>query len=277
MTWPDGTQIPADAEILARLAAYGRKETSRDNWATDWPVNGNGNGHQPASNSNGHQAQPAADDIADRILPGGCILDQPRTPEPVWGDEDEILWARGQSLIIAGPDGVGKTTLAGQSDPRAATGSAKDGVLGLPVRPGNRNVLVLLMDRPQQAMTALARLFTEDRPGSSRRAGCGSGAARRRKTSRGTRRCSPACARSRTPTRASSTRSKTPRCSSTDDETGSGWNRARQAAIESGTEIIELHHPRKGQEGNRKPAKLEDLYGSRWIPAGAGSVICAVG
>ena len=35
----------------------------------------------------------------------------------------------------------------------------------------------------------------------------------------------------------------------------------------------ELHHPRKGQEGNRKPSKLDDLYGSRWIPAGAGSVI----
>ena len=58
-----------------------------------------------------------------------------------------------------------------------------------------------------------------------------------------------------------------------DDETGAGWNQARQIAIEAGTELLELHHPRKAQEGNRKPRKLDDLYGSRWIPAGAGSVI----
>ena len=58
-----------------------------------------------------------------------------------------------------------------------------------------------------------------------------------------------------------------------DDETGSGWNRARQMAIEAGAELVELHHPRKAQADNRKPSKLEDLYGSRWITAGAGSVI----
>jgi hypothetical protein len=33
------------------------------------------------------------------------------------------------------------------------------------------------------------------------------------------------------------------------------------------------HHPRKAQSDNRKPSKLEDLYGSRWITAGAGSVV----
>lgn len=58
-----------------------------------------------------------------------------------------------------------------------------------------------------------------------------------------------------------------------EDETGAGWNQARQLAIESGVELVELHHPRKGQDGNRKPSKLDDLYGSRWISAGAGSVI----
>lgn len=48
-----------------------------------------------------------------------------------------------------------------------------------------------------------------------------------------------------------------------EDETGAGWNQARQYAIEAGTELVELHHPRKGQDGNRKPSKLDDLYGSR--------------
>jgi hypothetical protein len=58
-----------------------------------------------------------------------------------------------------------------------------------------------------------------------------------------------------------------------EDEVGGAWNRARQAAIQAGTQLLELHHPRKAQDGNRKPRALEDLYGSRWISAGAGSVI----
>jgi replicative DNA helicase len=58
-----------------------------------------------------------------------------------------------------------------------------------------------------------------------------------------------------------------------EDETGSGWNRARQLAIAGGAELIELHHPRKAQADNKRPSKLEDLYGSRWITSRAGSVI----
>ncbi len=46
-----------------------------------------------------------------------------------------------------------------------------------------------------------------------------------------------------------------------DDETGSGWNRARQMCIQAGVELVELHHPRKAQGDNKKPSKLEDLYG----------------
>src|SRR6266571_2736772 len=35
------------------------------------------------------------DAIDSRILPGGCILDEPETPPAVWGDGDAILWAEG--------------------------------------------------------------------------------------------------------------------------------------------------------------------------------------
>jgi replicative DNA helicase len=62
-----------------------------------------------------------------------------------------------------------------------------------------------------------------------------------------------------------------------DDETGAGWNRARQLAIVAGAELIELHAPRKAQADNRKPSKLDDMYGSRWLAQGAGSVICVWG
>jgi hypothetical protein len=58
-----------------------------------------------------------------------------------------------------------------------------------------------------------------------------------------------------------------------DDETGAGWNRARQVAIAAGAQVAELAHPRKPQADNKKPTKLEDVYGSRWITSGAGSVV----
>ena len=50
---------------------------------------------------------------------------------------------------------------------------------------------------------------------------------------------------------------------------------ARQEMIASGMEPVELHHQRKEQRGNAagKPKKLADVYGSRWITAGAGSVV----
>jgi replicative DNA helicase len=57
-----------------------------------------------------------------------------------------------------------------------------------------------------------------------------------------------------------------------DDEVGSTVNRAMQFVVADGREILGLHHPRKGQGGS-KPITLEDLYGSTWLAAGAGSVL----
>ena len=57
----------------------------------------------------------------------------------------------------------------------------------------------------------------------------------------------------------------------TDDETGSGVNTAVQHALVAGVEVVLLHHQRKAQDG-RKPTTIEDVFGSVWITAGAGSV-----
>ncbi len=35
-----------------------------------------------------------------------------------------------------------------------------------------------------------------------------------------------------------------------DDEVGAGYNRARQRVIESGVQMLELHHNRKAAQGN---------------------------
>jgi AAA domain len=58
----------------------------------------------------------------------------------------------------------------------------------------------------------------------------------------------------------------------TDDEVGSGFNRAMQTAIAEGIEVGGNHHQRKG-DGTRKPNRLEDVYGSTWITAGCGSIV----
>jgi hypothetical protein len=220
------------------------------------------------------QASPAdgePDTLAARLLPGGCILDVPAVPAAVWGDDDDILWAEGQSLIIAGPDGTGKTTLAGNLI-HARLGLGTGTVLGLPVKPGSRNILLLFMDRPQQAMAAFARLFTkDDRAILNTRSIVWRGPPPQ-DLARHTGMLAHLCMLADADTCVIDSL-KDAALKLSDDETGAGWNQARQIAIEAGTQLLELHHPRKAQEGNRKPRKLDDLYGSRWISAGAGSVI----
>ena len=57
-----------------------------------------------------------------------------------------------------------------------------------------------------------------------------------------------------------------------DDEVGACLNSAMQHAVAEGIEVAAAHHQRKGQAGSR-PRTLEDVYGSTWITAGAGSVV----
>jgi replicative DNA helicase len=225
------------------------------------------NGYRPASGVPGV----SEDAIDARILAGGCILDEPETPPALWGDGDAILWAEGESLIIAGPDGTGKTTLAGHLV-RARLGIGDENVLGMPVAPGKRNTLYLAMDRPRQARRSLRRLFTTaDRDVLDDKLRLWQGP--------------PPADLARWPTMLATLAEladadtivvdslKDAALKLSEDETGSGWNRARQLAIRAGAELIELHHPRKAQADNKRPSKLEDLYGSRWITSGAGSVI----
>jgi replicative DNA helicase len=57
------------------------------------------------------------------------------------------------------------------------------------------------------------------------------------------------------------------------DESGSGYNRARQLALAQGIQVVELHHQRKPADGNKRPRSINEVYGSIWLTAGAGSVI----
>jgi replicative DNA helicase len=59
----------------------------------------------------------------------------------------------------------------------------------------------------------------------------------------------------------------------TEDETGSALAQAFTVCSVAGVEVAWLLHPRKANADNRKPNKLEDVYGSRWITAATGSIL----
>jgi len=59
----------------------------------------------------------------------------------------------------------------------------------------------------------------------------------------------------------------------TKDEVGSWLNIAFQETIANDIQLVVLHHQRKQANGGVKPRALADVYGSRWLTAGMGSVL----
>ena len=101
-------------------------------------------------------------ETADLAVDGAqFILDQPGGIPALWGSGSRVLWAEGEALMIAGPQGVGKTTMAGMLV-RALLGIGDTDVLGLPVTDIGGRVLYLAMDRPRQIARSLGRQFDED-------------------------------------------------------------------------------------------------------------------
>lgn len=197
------------------------------------------------------------------------VLDDPAELDPVWGADDAVAWASGESLLIVGPTGVGKTTL--QNLLIAARCGIIDNVLGWPVKPADRPILLMAMDRPRQARRALRRLFGEQhRQTLDERLMVWEGP--------------PPADLGRHPeilaelvdrARAGTVfidSLKDAAVKLGDDEVGGNVNRAIQTVTTAGIEVVGLHHQRKGQ-GGTKPRTLEDVYGSTWITAGAGSVL----
>lgn len=222
-------------------------------------------------------APPSAEETAVRaaaaslrfVRGGTFLLDVPETPPALWGEGGQVLWGQDESLVICGPSGVGKTTLTGQLV--LARLGLRSEVLGFPVAEGAGRLLYLACDRPAQIGRAHGRLVTEeDRPVLDERLLAWRGP--------------PAADLGRHPEMllalAQEAKADTVVIDSlkdvaiglSDDEVGAGLNRAMQTCVAEGVQVLALHHQRKGVNGS-KPKTLEDLYGSTWIAAGAGSVI----
>lgn len=200
---------------------------------------------------------------------GGFVFDIPADLPSVWGDGTRSLWARGEALMLVGPSGVGKSTLAGQLVRAMVLGGGT--VLGLPVR-GMGKVLYLAMDRPAQLRRSLHRQFTEDeRATLEQKLVVWAGPP-------------PADLASDPGLLLEMCRAagadvvvvdslKDAALGLSEDTVGAAYNSARQAALAGGVEVLELHHQVKRGANGSAPTTLADVYGSGWITAGAGSVV----
>lgn len=219
----------------------------------------------------GDTGAPAEEGTHPRLHDGASfILDHPAEIPAIWGDGDEVLWASGESLMIVGPPGVGKTTLGGQVL-RARLGITSS-VLGTTVVPTRSRVLYLAMDRPRQIARSLRRTFAEtDRDVLADRLRVWEG------PPPGDVAKHPdvllALARLADADTVVLDSVKDAAVGLTEDEVAAGYNRARQTLLAAGVELLELHHLVKRGVNGAKPTQLADVYGSAWLTAGAGSVV----
>jgi hypothetical protein len=204
---------------------------------------------------------------------GSFVLDVPDSPPAVWGEGGDVLWAEGEACMIAAPQGVGKTTTAFQLV-RARLG-LQDSVLGYPVKPGKR-VLYLAMDRPAQAQRAANRLFAkDDRAYLNEHLIVWKGPPPF-DMAKQTDVLVAMCKEARADTVIVDSL-KDAAVGLAEDAVGAAYNRARQKALNEGVEVFELHHNRKAGTNGGEPNTLADVYGSVWLPSGAGSVISLYG
>jgi energy-coupling factor transporter ATP-binding protein EcfA2 len=215
-------------------------------------------------------AQSAGAAVADALAVNHCNLSDYLSisqdlPSVLWGDDKEILWAKGEALLICSDIGCGKTTLAGLLARAILDGGD---VLGYPVQAlrGKPRVLYLALDRPAQIGRSLARQITSE---AAERYGD-----------------QFAFVTGPLPLDLSETPDVFPQLADyysadivivdslkdiamgiSEDRAMAQYNRARQSLLASGRELVELHHL----------TKKGDLYGAKWLDAGVGSVLRITG
>lgn len=210
----------------------------------------------------------------NRTIDGGAFaFDEPSDVPALWGKGQEVIWAAGEGLMLCGPDGVGKTAL--QQQLILARIGLRTDLLGFPVPHATGRILYIAADRPRQAARSLRRMVAEtDRPDLEERLLVWKGplpfdiATWPEKL--------PALIHELGCTEVFIDSLKDVALKIADDETGARVNTSFQHTIAAGIELCVSHHQRKEQAASKhvgKPTRLADVYGSRWLTAGMGSVI----
>lgn len=205
------------------------------------------------------------------------FLDAPTTIPAIWGQGADVLWPEGEPTLLYGPDGVGKTTIVQQLIFRRI-GIGEPTLLDLPIAPlvEGKKLLYLALDRPPQAARSGRRMLSEkDRAVLRDRLHVWRGSVPFDIVH------DPASLATFTQDRNSGAlvidSVKDLAANLSDEEVGMAIHRAWQLCVEAAIDVLGLHHPRKAQPGNKQPTTLADVYGSRWITAGCGSVILVWG
>jgi replicative DNA helicase len=194
--------------------------------------------------------------------------------EPLWGTREHTAWAPGESLMIVGPPGVGKTSIAHQVV--LARIGIRQTALGLPVAPAGR-VLYLALDRPMQIARAMARTITaSDEALLRERLVVWEGPLPATLDREPDLLAELAAAHKADTIVIDSLKDAI--STMVDDALAVAYNNARSRALREGVQIMDLHHQRKsGQEavkgGTRTRPKLDQVYGSTWLTSGVGSVL----
>jgi replicative DNA helicase len=196
------------------------------------------------------------------------VLDAPTTQQAIWGSGEEILWSAGESMYLTGPLGTGKSTL--QQQLLMGRLGLREEVLGWPVADDGRPSVLIAADRPAQIKRSMARMFGEEHRAVIEE---------RLRVQKGP----PPLDIVKHPELlvefvgdAGSLfidSLKDLARPLTSDEVGASVNRALQLVIEGGCQVVVLHHHRKATSENKRPRAIADVYGSLWLPAGAGSVV----
>jgi hypothetical protein len=212
---------------------------------------------------------PVRDSQGERMVAGGSfVLDVPEAVESLWGSDERVIWPDGEGLMLTGTQGVGKTTLA-QQLVRSLIGVIDAPVLGLPVVQGRR-VLYLAMDRPHQIRRAFRRQCRDehrDVPDEKLVIWKGPPPADLAKhpeilTELAERADADVVVVDSL---------KDAAVGLSEDDVGSGWNRAAQGLLATGRNLLVLHHRKK--QGKNAKTTLDDVYGSTWLTSGMGSVV----
>jgi hypothetical protein len=207
------------------------------------------------------------------------FLDIPEIPPVLWGEGKRILWIDGEPLMICGDDGTGKSTLGHQL--LACRLGIRKSLLGYDVAPAEGLVVYLAMDRPEQARRAGARMFPKDFHKKVRK-NLSQLAVWNGPLPVDVLRSPEVLADWLqgefgpfiSEVHADSLKDISARLS--DEAVGSGINSAIQEVISRGINWVGLHHQRKSNNENKTPTSLADVYGSRWLTAGQGSVLMLV-